>query len=165
MIKRTPRPRRISSATFQANANLPIARKRSATGSGVSVPSSWRGPGKRQGLDEDNESFVSDYGTLLDKDASMDEKLLEGDGSESDSSIDIHTPLPCVFLFFSASPPSPPPASSFACALNRSLNIPGLIRWCAVKFKQTPDVPRRAALPPLQAAARRGIVDALNVLG
>ena len=110
MIKRTPRPRRISSATFQANANLPIARKRSATGSGVSVPSSWRGPGKRQGLDEDNESFVSDYGTLLDKDASMDEKLLEGDGSESDSSIDIHTPLPCVFLSFLR--PYPPPRQS-----------------------------------------------------
>ncbi|KAM5541517.1 hypothetical protein V8D89_004707 [Ganoderma adspersum] len=94
MIKRTPRPRRISSATFQANTNSPVARTRSATGSGVLVPSSWRGAAKRQGLDDDNESIASDYGTLLDKDASMDEKMLEGDGSESDSSIDIHTPLP-----------------------------------------------------------------------
>ena len=83
MIKRTPRPRRISLATFHSNS--PVARTRLATGSGVSVPSSWRGPGKAQGRDDDYESFVSNYGTLLDKDTSMDEKLLEGDGSESDS--------------------------------------------------------------------------------
>ncbi|PIL32436.1 hypothetical protein GSI_05138 [Ganoderma sinense ZZ0214-1] len=90
MIKRTPRPRRTSSVTFQTNSNSPIGRTRSATGTGMAVPSSWRGPGKRQGLDEDSE----DSGMLLDKDASMDEKMLERDGSESDSSIDIHTPLP-----------------------------------------------------------------------
>ena len=89
MIKRTPRPRRKSSATF----NSPMTRAKS-NGS-MAVPSSWKGAKK----DDDNESVISDYGTLLDKDDSMDEKLLEGDVSESDSSIDIHTPLPYVLNF------------------------------------------------------------------
>lgn len=43
---------------------------------------------------DDNESVASDYGTLLKDDDSDMERQLEGDGSESDSSIDIHTPLP-----------------------------------------------------------------------
>ncbi|TBU26676.1 hypothetical protein BD311DRAFT_847341 [Dichomitus squalens] len=84
MIKRTPRPRRKSSATFHS----PIARARS--NSSMAMPSSWKGVKK----DDDSGSVISDYGALLDKDDSMDEKQLEGDGSESDSSIDIHTPLP-----------------------------------------------------------------------
>ncbi|KAI1784582.1 hypothetical protein LXA43DRAFT_954889 [Ganoderma leucocontextum] len=89
MIKRTPRPRRTSSATF---SNSPVARTRSTQGPTTAVPSSWRATSKKP--DDDTESIVSDYGMLLEKDASMDQKLLEGDGSESDSSIDIHTPLP-----------------------------------------------------------------------
>ncbi|TBU42499.1 hypothetical protein BD309DRAFT_178796 [Dichomitus squalens] len=84
MIQRTPRPRRKSSATFHS----PMARARS--NSSMVTPSSWKGVTK----DDDTGSVISDYGALLDKDDSMDEKLLEGDGSESDSSIDIHTPLP-----------------------------------------------------------------------
>uniref|UniRef100_A0A5K1K5V6 Superoxide dismutase [Cu-Zn] (EC) n=1 Tax=Ganoderma boninense TaxID=34458 RepID=A0A5K1K5V6_9APHY len=87
MMKRTPRPRRTSLATFPTHSNSPIVRTRSATGTGMAVPSSWRGSGKRQGLDNDHESVASDYGMLLDKDASMDEMMLEGDGSESDSSM------------------------------------------------------------------------------
>ena len=105
MMKRTPRPRRQSSATFTSSPVPPRSRSGSAM-----IPSSWRGANKRPGQDHDNESIMSeDYGTLLDKDGSMDERLLEGDGSESDSSIDIHTPLPCVLLpLCSPLPPVPP---------------------------------------------------------
>ena len=47
---------------------------------------------------DDRESVVSDYGTLLEKgelgsDLEEEEEDKDG-GSESDSSIDIHTPLP-----------------------------------------------------------------------
>lgn len=86
MIARTPRPRRKSSATFHS----PIASMRSTPA--LAVPSSWKGVKNKE---EDAESVISDYGTLLDKDDSEDEKQEDG-GSESDSSIDIHTPLPCV---------------------------------------------------------------------
>ena len=90
MIARTPRPRRKSSATF----NSPIMRARS--NSGMAVPSSWKGlKGKEKDkVADDNESVMSDYGTLLKDDDSDMERQLEGEGSESDSSIDIHTPLP-----------------------------------------------------------------------
>ncbi|KAJ2967773.1 hypothetical protein NUW54_g13411 [Trametes sanguinea] len=94
MIARTPRPRRKSSATFGS----PILRARS--NAGMAVPSSWKGLNakeKEKGTGAgagDNESVISDYGTLLKDDDSDFERQLEGDGSESDSSIDIHTPLP-----------------------------------------------------------------------
>ncbi|KAH9896057.1 hypothetical protein C8Q73DRAFT_665068 [Cubamyces lactineus] len=88
MIARTPRPRRKSSATF----NSPILRARS--NSSMMVPSSWRGLKGKETVAGDNESVISDYGTLLKDDDSDLERQLEGDGSESDSSLDIHTPLP-----------------------------------------------------------------------
>ncbi|KAI9068554.1 hypothetical protein FKP32DRAFT_1561442 [Trametes sanguinea] len=92
MIARTPRPRRKSSATFGS----PILRAR--TNAGMAVPSSWKGLNakeKEKGAGAgDNESVISDYGTLLKDDDSDFERQLEGEGSESDSSIDIHTPLP-----------------------------------------------------------------------
>ncbi|RPD53554.1 hypothetical protein L226DRAFT_95642 [Lentinus tigrinus ALCF2SS1-7] len=84
MIARTPRPRRKSSATFHS----PMRHTRS--NSSIAVPSSWKGVAKSK--EEDSESVISDYGALIEKeDESEDDK---GDGSESDSSIDIHTPLP-----------------------------------------------------------------------
>ena len=50
-----------------------------------------------KGKEDDGESVISDYGTLLEKEAESEEdKPADDDGSESDSSIDIHTPLPCV---------------------------------------------------------------------
>ncbi|KAI0739917.1 hypothetical protein C8Q80DRAFT_203094 [Daedaleopsis nitida] len=85
MIARTPRPRRKSSATFHS----PMTSMRSTPAMGV--PSSWKGVKSK---DDDAESVISDYGTLLDKDDSEDEKQGEEGGSASDSSIDIHTPLP-----------------------------------------------------------------------
>ncbi|KAJ8496381.1 hypothetical protein ONZ51_g1150 [Trametes cubensis] len=88
MIARTPRPRRKSSATF----NSPILRARS--NSSMMVPSSWKGLKGKEAATGDNESVISDYGTLLKDDDSDLERQLEGDGSESDSSLDIHTPLP-----------------------------------------------------------------------
>ncbi|KAI0364879.1 hypothetical protein BV20DRAFT_813615 [Pilatotrama ljubarskyi] len=90
MIARTPRPRRKSSATF----NPPLTRPRSNSNM---VPSSWKGGIKakeKEKVADDNESVISDYGTLLKDDDSDMERMLEGEGSESDSSIDIHTPLP-----------------------------------------------------------------------
>ncbi|KAI0641658.1 hypothetical protein C8Q79DRAFT_284928 [Trametes meyenii] len=92
MIARTPRPRRKSSATFTS----PMLRGR--VNSPMVVPTSWKGIGgkeKEKGkAGDDAESVISDYGMLLhDEDSDM-ERQLEGDGSESDSSIDIHTPLP-----------------------------------------------------------------------
>ncbi|KAI0357234.1 hypothetical protein OH77DRAFT_145958 [Trametes cingulata] len=87
MIARTPRPRRKSSATFSS----PLVRARSNSNM---VPSSWRGLKGKEKVADDNESVISDYGTLLKDDDSDMERMLEGDGSESDSSIDIHTPLP-----------------------------------------------------------------------
>ena len=133
MIKRTPRPRRKSSATF----NSPMTRAKS-NGS-MAVPSSWKGAKK----DDDNESVISDYGTLLDKDDSMDEKLLEGDGSESDSSIDIHTPLPYVLNFVSLRPTVPLTAA----------------------VGQAFDVQRWAAFPAVEAAPGWRIGDAVVVSG
>lgn len=55
--------------------------------------------------DDGDNSDVSDYGVAIDKtgtaiemfDEELEERLerqLEGDGSDSDSSIDLHTPLP-----------------------------------------------------------------------
>ena len=58
------------------------------------VPSSWKGLKGKEAATGDNESVISDYGTLLKDDDSDLERQLEGDGSESDSSLDIHTPLP-----------------------------------------------------------------------
>ena len=58
------------------------------------VPSSWKGLKGKEAVTGDNESVISDYGTLLKDDDSDLERQLEGDGSESDSSLDIHTPLP-----------------------------------------------------------------------
>ncbi|KAI0764230.1 hypothetical protein BD413DRAFT_196757 [Trametes elegans] len=89
MIARTPRPRGKSSVTF----NPPPAHGRKP--SAMAIPSSWKGikAGEKAG-DGDTESIISDYGTLLKDDDSEMERMLEGEGSESDSSIDIHTPLP-----------------------------------------------------------------------
>ncbi|KAI0667523.1 hypothetical protein C8Q78DRAFT_385790 [Trametes maxima] len=92
MIARTPRPRRKSSATFTS----PISRGRA--NSSMVVPTSWKGIGGKEKdrgkAGDDAESMISDYGMLLHDDDSDMERQLEGDGSESDSSIDIHTPLP-----------------------------------------------------------------------
>ncbi|KAI0820891.1 hypothetical protein BC628DRAFT_1422555 [Trametes gibbosa] len=89
MIARTPRPRRKSSATFTS----PILRARS--NSSMAVPSSWKGL-KEKEKEAARERVVSDYDTLLKDEESLSdmERQLEGDGSESDSSLDIHTPLP-----------------------------------------------------------------------
>ncbi|KAI8976331.1 hypothetical protein BD414DRAFT_165415 [Trametes punicea] len=89
MIARTPRPRRKPSATFHS----PILRAKSNPA--MVVPSSWKGlKSKDRVVAGDDESVISDYGTLLKDDDSDLERQLEGEGSESDSSIDIHTPLP-----------------------------------------------------------------------
>ncbi|KAH9850463.1 hypothetical protein C2E23DRAFT_835197 [Lenzites betulinus] len=86
MIARTPRPRRKSSATFSS----PILRSRS--NSSMAVPSSWKGLKEKE---KGSERAISDYDTLLKDEESLSdmEQQLEGDGSESDSSLDIHTPF------------------------------------------------------------------------
>lgn len=75
ILANTPRPRRRSSAAF------PPASLRSRASS-VASPFGWRVPGEDQ--DEAEQPDSDD-----------DLRALEGeDGSESDSSIDLHTPLP-----------------------------------------------------------------------
>ncbi|OBZ72960.1 hypothetical protein A0H81_07223 [Grifola frondosa] len=91
-LARTPRPRRRSSATF----NPPSAGARtlrSRAGSTIG-PSSWK-VGKTQQVQGDV-SPVSDYGTLLPVEPAggAESSGGEGEGSETDSSIDLHTPLP-----------------------------------------------------------------------
>ena len=80
----------------------------------MAAPSSWRGvasPGPGAGVGvgaggggkgpvkdvfpiDDKESVISDYGVLLEKGEESEEDDKDDGGSESDSSIDIHTPLP-----------------------------------------------------------------------
>lgn len=92
ILATTPRPRRRSSAAFAPSS----FRVRSRTSSVTSVPSSWQG-----NVDEAATSSplggLMDDGGLKEVDSDIDSqsgKELEGDGSESDSSIDLHTPLP-----------------------------------------------------------------------
>ncbi|KAH9932843.1 hypothetical protein B0H21DRAFT_90528 [Amylocystis lapponica] len=97
MIAKTPRPRRRSLATTS-----PASRLLSRSGSANAVPSSWK---KKASVRRDDVSVNVDYGTVLRGDlftnpeVDLDEEdhlnnELDGDGSESDSSIDLHTPLP-----------------------------------------------------------------------
>ncbi|KAI0938005.1 hypothetical protein AcV7_003319 [Taiwanofungus camphoratus] len=95
ILANTSRPRRRSSAGIASSA----LRLRSQTHSSTS-PSSWKG---KVDTDHGGTPSISDYGVLLEhndetqvdsEDESRLEGELEGDGSESDSSIDIHTPLP-----------------------------------------------------------------------
>ncbi|KAH9938815.1 uncharacterized protein BXZ73DRAFT_44548 [Epithele typhae] len=96
MIAKTPRPRRQSSATFHQLPGGGIGMAsgtRSRTNSSAVVPSSWRGAKTNPKQDtgaplEESEPVGSD---LLEK---AEESEEEDGGSESDSSIDIHTPLP-----------------------------------------------------------------------
>ncbi|KAF9021641.1 hypothetical protein BDZ89DRAFT_1115863 [Hymenopellis radicata] len=91
IISRTPRPRRSASTTFsvrststsrppsstrrRASSPIGLAYDRSST---FTAASTW----------EDN--FIDDYGEL--------ERQLEGEGSDSDSSLDLHTPLPHLMV-------------------------------------------------------------------
>jgi len=96
ILANTPRPRRRSSAAFSPSAFRAPSRNVSAAG----APSSWKA---KPGGSVEDISFASDLGVLVgdahEELAGSDEELqvekeLEDDGSESDSSIDLHTPLP-----------------------------------------------------------------------
>ncbi|KAL6302538.1 hypothetical protein BKA93DRAFT_387721 [Sparassis latifolia] len=93
ILANTPRPRRKSSASFSPASGGLHLRSRSTT----------NGLSRRSSIAEqspDNVS-VSDYGALLEEAEGVDTdeenrlgKVVEDGGSESDSSIDLHTPLP-----------------------------------------------------------------------
>ncbi|TCD63000.1 hypothetical protein EIP91_006092 [Steccherinum ochraceum] len=87
ILAKTPRPRRASSAVFASpsRSSLPATRRSQST---LSLRSEVK---KGNGEDDESIFSISDYGALLEEDESQSEG--EG-GSESDSSIDIHTPLP-----------------------------------------------------------------------
>lgn len=91
ILAKTPRPRRRSSATFNSPLNRLRSRSHSTLGTGSTKSSTSSG----QGMASESLTDVSDYGVLLQQDTVPEENIEEeGDGSESDSSIDVHTPLP-----------------------------------------------------------------------
>ena len=53
--------------------------------------------GRKEDPIDDNEAIISDHGVLLEKGEESEEEKDAGDGSESDSSVDIHT----LFRLFS----------------------------------------------------------------
>lgn len=79
ILSKTPRPRKSSSATFSGSISSLSSRSQSS--------SNLR---KTPTASRDDESLISDS-TLLELDSDF-----EDGGSESDSSLDIHTPLPYV---------------------------------------------------------------------
>lgn len=88
ILAKTPRPRRALSAVFASPSRNSLPAKRSP--STLSLRSEVKG-GKVNGEDDESIFSISDYGALLEE----YESLSEGEGgSESDSSIDLHTPLP-----------------------------------------------------------------------
>ncbi|CCM05822.1 uncharacterized protein FIBRA_08056 [Fibroporia radiculosa] len=81
ILANTPRPRRRSAAAVS-----PANRIRSRTSSIVGAPLNWKGK-----IEEGSSGLESTLGVGEDSD---DNFRLGDDGSESDSSIDLHTPLP-----------------------------------------------------------------------
>ncbi|KAH8094473.1 hypothetical protein BXZ70DRAFT_359927 [Cristinia sonorae] len=88
ILSKTPRPRRASSAVFSSPSRASIRPTPKRSPSAFSL----RSEGKDGKGDDDESIFsISDYGALLEE----PESLSDGEGgSESDSSLDIHTPLP-----------------------------------------------------------------------
>lgn len=89
ILAKTPRPRRASSAVFSSPSRTSL-RSDKPSQSSLSLRSDGKDK-KPTGEDDDSIFSISDYGVLLEEDESQSDG--EG-GSESDSSIDIHTPLP-----------------------------------------------------------------------
>ncbi|KAH9921803.1 uncharacterized protein B0H18DRAFT_1121259 [Fomitopsis serialis] len=104
ILAKTPRPRRKSSGCPSRSVSRTRARSlRRHVSDGTTLVSS------RSRKTSEDDSFVEDYGSLLDAtgtpvdivDVEEEEKLdraLDGEGSDSDSDIDIHTPLPNLML-------------------------------------------------------------------
>ncbi len=88
IISRTPRPRRSASTTFSARSTS-TSRPPSSTRRRASSPIGLAYDRSSTFTAAWEDSFIDDYGEL--------ERQLEGEGSDSDSSLDLHTPLPYVF--------------------------------------------------------------------
>ncbi|KAK0469419.1 uncharacterized protein EV420DRAFT_32924 [Desarmillaria tabescens] len=91
IISRTPKPRRSASTTFSLRSN--------STSRAPSSTSTSRRTSSPIGLPYDRSSrattweetdFIDDYGEL--------ERQLDGEGTDSDSSLDLHTPLPHLMV-------------------------------------------------------------------
>ncbi|KAK0236240.1 hypothetical protein EDD85DRAFT_634790 [Armillaria nabsnona] len=91
IISRTPKPRRMASTTFSLRST--------STSRAPSSTSTSRGTSSPTGLPYDRSSrattweetdFIDDYGES--------ERQLEGEGTDSDSSLDLHTPLPHLMV-------------------------------------------------------------------
>lgn len=82
-LKRTPRPRRSSSAV---PSGVPSLKKTSRSST------SLRSKSKADGLKATKDSALDSYGSLLEELGYSDSD--NGGGSETDSSIDVNTPLP-----------------------------------------------------------------------
>ena len=118
ILAKTPRPRRRTSAMFPSHSHShshhsiapSVGRRQSAplsSFSSLNARSPPRGGALKRdlnalggGLVGEDDSLLSDYGSILDGDSPFDEleclemELEMDGGSESDSSIDVHTPLP-----------------------------------------------------------------------
>ncbi|THH00085.1 hypothetical protein EW026_g2379 [Hermanssonia centrifuga] len=84
IIAKTPRPRRSSTSVL----STPSPASRSLTSLGVRNRSPRNIGAKKDARDEP--SLISDFGALLEADSDLE----DDNGSETDSSLDIHTPLP-----------------------------------------------------------------------
>ncbi|PSS34049.1 hypothetical protein PHLCEN_2v1953 [Hermanssonia centrifuga] len=84
IIAKTPRPRRSSTSVL----STPSPASRSLTSLGVRNRSPQNIGAKKVARDET--SLISDFGALLEADSDLE----DDNGSETDSSLDIHTPLP-----------------------------------------------------------------------
>ena len=91
ILAKTPRPRRASSAIFSSPSRPPGSLRQSKRSHSTYSLRSETKDGKPPGEDDESIFSISDYGALLEEDESQSDG--EG-GSESDSSLDIHTPLP-----------------------------------------------------------------------
>lgn len=91
ILAKTPRPRRAASTVFTSSAR-PAGSLRSGRRSQSTYSLRSDAKERKPSGDDDESIFsISDYGALLEEDESQSDG--EG-GSESDSSLDIHTPLP-----------------------------------------------------------------------
>ncbi|KAF8875436.1 hypothetical protein BD779DRAFT_212315 [Infundibulicybe gibba] len=117
IISATPRPRRTSSSFFSnasgelTRSKSPRPRVNSAARPSVALPSELPYTTPHDDVPwEEEDSYIEDYGVQIPSQFATDhnpldkhteailERELEGNGSDSDSSLDLHTPLPHLML-------------------------------------------------------------------
>lgn len=91
IISRTPKPRRKASTTFsQRSTSTSRAPSSTSTSGRTSSPIGLPYDRSSRATTWEETDFIDDYGEL--------ERQLEGEGTDSDSSLDLHTPLPHLMV-------------------------------------------------------------------